>query len=99
MNVVVGFGRRSATLLYILYIVGGDAASAPGARQTARPNMTDQNTKSNLICVKFGIRESTKSLIMNSDPQPTWIKIQKSKTNFIIIRSLLFNEYMPISNN
>ena len=32
MSVFVVFGRRSATLLYILYIVGGGRA-----RRTARP--------------------------------------------------------------
>ena len=50
MNVFVVFSTRSATLLYILYIVGeGRAKKASGARRTAGPNKTDQNTKSNLI--------------------------------------------------
>ena len=50
MNVFVVFSTRSATLLYILYIVGGGRArSVSGARRTARPNETDQNTESNLI--------------------------------------------------
>ena len=59
MNVFVVFSRRLATLLYILYILDGggggggggvaEARRAPGARQTARSNFTDQNTKSNLI--------------------------------------------------
>ena len=45
MNVFVFFGRRSATLLYILYIAGGGRArKASGARRTARSNMTDQYT-------------------------------------------------------
>ena len=80
MNVFVVFGRRSATLLYILYTVGGGRARrAPGARWTARPNMADQNTKNNLISVEFGTREFTKSLITKMDPSPSWIKIHKSK--------------------
>ena len=61
MSVFLVFGRRSATLLYILYIVGrGRARRAPGARRTARPNMPDQNTKSNLICEEIGTRAFTK---------------------------------------
>ena len=72
MNVFVVFGRRSITLLYILYIVGGGRGRrAPGVRRTARPNMTDQNTKSNLIWVEFETREFTKMLITNLDPPPT----------------------------
>ena len=50
MNIYVIFSTRSATLLYILYIVGGGGARrASGEKRTARPNKTDQNTKSNLI--------------------------------------------------
>ena len=72
MNVSVVFGRHSATLLYILYRVGGDRVRRPpGARRTARPNTTDQNTKSYLIWVKFGTQEITTSLITNLDPPPT----------------------------
>ena len=42
MNVFVIFGGRSATLVYILYIIGEDGERrAPVARQTARPNMRD----------------------------------------------------------
>ena len=71
INIFVVFGRYSATLLYILFIVGaGGARKAPGARKTARPNMTDQNTKSNSSLVKFGTWEFTKSLITNLDPSP-----------------------------
>ena len=51
----------------------------PGAKRSPRPNKTDQNTKSNLIWVKFGTREFTKSIITNLDHPPTQIKIQKSK--------------------
>ena len=69
MSVSVDFGRRSATLSYILYILGGGRViRALAARRTAGPNTTDKNTKSNLICVKFGTRAFTKSLIMNLDP-------------------------------
>ena len=40
----VVLSTRSATLLYILYIVGGGRARrVSGARWTARPNKTDQN--------------------------------------------------------
>ena len=71
MNVFVVFGRRSALLSYVLYTVeGGRARGAPGARRTARLNMTDQNTKSNLIWVEFDTREFTKSLITNLEPLP-----------------------------
>ena len=81
MNVCVVFGRRSATLLYILYVVGGGRAKrAPGARRAARPNMTDQNTKRNLICVKFGTRKVTKSLITNLDPHPPRSKFRNPKS-------------------
>ena len=72
MNVFGVFSTRSATLLYILYIVGGGRTRrASRARRTARPNKTDQNIKSNLILVEFGTRELTKSLITNLDPPPT----------------------------
>ena len=72
MNFCVVFDRRPATLLYVLYIVGESRARrTPGARRTARPNMTDQHTERNLIWVKLGIRELTKSLIMYLDPLPT----------------------------
>ena len=72
MNVFVVFSTRSATLLYILYIVGGGRArKASGARRTAGPNKTDQNTKSNLIQVEFGTRKFTKSVITNSEPPLT----------------------------
>ena len=57
----VVFGKRLVTLLYILCIVGGRGARrAPGARRTAKPNMSDQNIKINLIWVKIGTREFTK---------------------------------------
>ena len=69
LYVFVVFGKRSATLLSILYIVGG-GESRKARRRTARPKMTDKNTKSNLIWVKFGTGEFTKSLIMNFDPPP-----------------------------
>ena len=36
-----------------MHIGGGGAKSTPGARQTARPIITDQNTKNNLIWMKF----------------------------------------------
>ena len=50
MNVFVVFGKRSATLLYFLYIVaGGGARKAPETIRIARPNITYQNIKSNLI--------------------------------------------------
>ena len=71
------FRRRSATVLYILYTVGG-----VGAKRTARPNMTVQSTESNLIWMKFGTWEFTSSLIANltpPPPPPTYIKVQKLK--------------------
>ena len=73
MNVFVVFGRRLATLLCTLYTIvgGGRVRRAPGVGRTVRPNMTDQNTKSNLVWVEFGTREFTKSLIMNLDSSPT----------------------------
>ena len=71
---------RSATLLYILYVVGGVRVIwSRGVRPTTRPNMTDQNTKSNWIWVEFGTREFTKSLIINLNPLPPYIEIQKSR--------------------
>ena len=70
MNV---FGRRLATSLYIFYTEGrGGERRTPGARRTGRPNMRDQNAKSNLIRMEFGIREFTRSLITNLNP-PTHI--------------------------
>ena len=51
VNVFVVFGT-SAILLYFSYIVGGGGARrGPGVRRTAKPKMTDKNTKSNLIWV------------------------------------------------
>ena len=86
MNVFVVFGRLLATLLYILYIVGGGRAKrAPRARRTARPNMTNQNTKSNFIWVEFGAREFAKSLITNLEahlPRSSEIQNSRQKCTF-----------------
>ena len=70
MNVFIVFGERLANLLYILFIVGEvGARSALGARRTARLNMTNQNTKSNLIWVKILDQNSE---IQNGRPKCTF---------------------------
>ena len=69
-------------ILFILFnfiVGGGRARRALGARRTARPNMTNQNTKSNFIWMEFGIREFTKALTTNFDPP----SLHQSRLKFI----------------